>query len=72
MATLEKLHNAYWRMDDALDGLQAGRTPAEMAEAWAAHKLLADILADIDPEWGAAPQLPQAGTIEEMMDANID
>lgn len=50
-ATIEKLRNAYWRMDDALDGLQAGRTPAEMREAWKAHRLLADILKDTDPAW---------------------
>ncbi len=48
-STVEKLRNAYWRMDDALSGLQAGKTPAEMAEAWRAHGLLWDILKDIDP-----------------------
>jgi hypothetical protein len=69
---LEKLRNAYWRMDDALDGLQMNRTPAEMAEAWTAHKLLADILADTDPEWHTSPNPPSGATTEELMALNID
>ena len=54
-ALTEKLHNAYWRMDDALTSVQdiASECGAvindELQDAWQAHKLLWDILKDIDP-----------------------
>lgn len=62
-STIEKLRNAYWRMDDALDGMGYAATPNEGEDPWhhevriktardaayRAHGLLWDILKDIDP-----------------------
>ena len=50
---LEKLRNAYWRMDDALDEIRAhaddgGGLANGIIDAQAAHGLFWDILKDID------------------------
>ena len=53
-STIEKLRNAYWRMDDALDEIRmhaddGGGLANGIIDAQAAHGLLWDILKDIDP-----------------------
>ena len=52
--TIEKLRNAYWRMDDALDDIRmhadgGGGLASGIIDAQAAQGLLWDILKDIDP-----------------------
>lgn len=54
---IKQLRNAYYRMDDALDGVSAStkfdnmESKNQFMAAWSAHELVADILNDVDPEW---------------------
>lgn len=50
---LEKMQNAYWRMDDALDRLCTNweKAPAGMRDVWEAHKLLWNIIKEKEFEF---------------------
>ena len=67
---LEKLRNAYWRMDDAIDECVAtGRISPDGDEVYflsKAHKLLGDIMSDVDPVW-SMPNKPEPGLNDDQV-----